>query len=197
MVRKRLFFSRQLEPTTGNTLPSTQCLEAGWSPFLTSNVKGDVTPVKLPPVMRPRGAFPDGSPSLPTTFYHPKHLLYRVSHFGDMRTFEALCVSSWNILCSWQPGKGKYLEPHIEDSLIPLQEFLHATLLPFRPVSLAEILADAESLEAFRYVPAMLPQTHVTVASLAGNAFIPSVVQQFVVRHESGCHPLLPVPSPT
>ena len=220
MVRKHLFFSRQLEPTTGNTLPSTQCLEAGWSPFLTSNVKGDVTPVKLPPVMRPRGAFPDGSPRLPTTFYHPKHLLYRVSHFGDMRTFEALCVSScsqskaypaikweefipaslldsWNILCSWQPGKGKYLEPHIEDSLIPLQEFLHATLLPFRPVSLAEILADAELLEAFRYVPAMLPQTHVTVASLAGNAFIPSVVQPFVVRDESRRHPLLPVPSPT
>ena len=53
MVRKCLSFSRQLEPT-GNTLPSTQCSEAGWSLFLTSNVKGDVTPAKLPPVMRPR-----------------------------------------------------------------------------------------------------------------------------------------------
>ena len=152
--------------------------------------------------MRPRGEIDDGTPILPTKFYRPSNLLYKISFFGDFEAFEAACVRGqhkglsfprlpWNHTQRPAPtlatsselgvqrrGRLGHLDVGIESALKPLIIYLRTTTLPFRPIRHEEILADVELLQGYRLVTPDVPRG--VIASLAGSSFIPSIVQRFV-----------------
>ena len=106
---------------------------------------------------------------------------------GDL-FFPAELMPLWRILLQWDISKGcvAQLDEAVEESLLPvlpLITYLHGAMLPFRPVRHAEVLADAELLQGYRYIPIDSP-CQVT-AVLAGNSFIASIVQKFIAALDS------------
>ena len=145
---------------------------------------------------------------LSTKFYHPAHLLYKVSHFGDVQTFEDACIRGrsqgtcfpdlqwdayipsaliplWNILLEWDISKpwASHLRNEDERALLPIITYLHEAAIPFRPIRLHEVLTDVELYQGFRFTP--VPTDYGTLASIAGNSFIHSIVQRFVATTDN------------
>ena len=76
------FFSAQRDPATGNMQNCPQSIDNGWTPCYCASGLGRRQPIVLPPVMRPRGTLADGTPILPTKFYHPANMLWKIACFG-------------------------------------------------------------------------------------------------------------------